>query len=160
MRATFILLVMLQFVSPFINHVKAAQQMDLNFAKGRLVMLNFWASWCPPCHHEMSDIVALYTKYHQQVIFIGVNLTDSDSIQGAQQFIRQYHVPYRIVYDRNNELAQSFGILAIPTTLLLNRDGSVAYRITGEMPQVLHRTLAQFVHQDSKRVTLRSKNGA
>ncbi len=122
--------------------------------------VKFWASWCPPCHHEISDIVTLYTKYHQKVIFIGVNLTDSDSVQGAQQFVQQYHVPYRIVYDRHNELAQSFGILAIPTTLLLDRSGTVVYRITGEMPQVLHRALAQFVHQDSKRGTFCSENGA
>lgn len=133
---------------PFVRQVESFQKTSFHLSayKGHLVILNFWASWCPPCQHEMPDIVVMYKKYHQQVTFIGVNLAGSDTALAAKQFVKRYHVPYRIVFDRNNELAQSFGILAVPTTLFIDQKGTVVYKIIGEMPQVMHRTFIQFLN--------------
>ena len=123
-----------------------SQIYDLSQFKGKLLVINFWASWCPPCQQETPDMVRMYARYHHQISFVGVNLTGSDTMQGIQRFLQQYHVPYPTLLDVNNDVAQRYGIVAVPTTLLIDRRGIIKQRIVGALtPTAIEHVFSTFL---------------
>lgn len=99
---------------------------------GSVVLLNYWATWCAPCREEMPDLVALHTAYESQGFeVIGISL-DTDEPAFVSAFADQMEVPYRIALDPGGEAAAAAGgVYGLPTSILLNRDGSVAWRANG-----------------------------
>ncbi|MBW3576813.1 MAG: TlpA family protein disulfide reductase [Actinobacteria bacterium] len=106
---------------------------SLSDLRGRTVVLNFWASWCGPCRAEQPDL----NEAHRQlagddVAFLGVNLQDSES--NAQAYIREFAIPYPSLFDPSTSFTAQFegvGPQAIPTTIVIDRDGRVAARLFG-----------------------------
>ncbi len=102
---------------------------NLSDLKGKVVFVNLWASWCPPCVAEMPGIYALYQKVdHSKVAFVMLSL-DDDAAK-ARKFVkaRGYDFP---VYLRTGELPAPFNSNAIPSTVILGPDGQVAARHDG-----------------------------
>jgi thiol-disulfide isomerase/thioredoxin len=95
--------------------------------KGKVVLVDFWATWCAPCRRELPNVIATYQKYHDNGFdIIGVSL-DSDR-QALLKFIRQNNMPWQQFFDGqgwNNKLAVKSGIEAIPMTFLLDKDGKI-----------------------------------
>ncbi|HEX6447264.1 MAG TPA: TlpA disulfide reductase family protein [Streptosporangiales bacterium] len=103
--------------------------------RGKVVVLNFWASWCAPCRSEAPSLQAVQAKTKADgVQFVGVNFKDSRS--NAQVFTREFHLGYPSIYDQPGETALAFrGDLppqAVPSTIVVDRRGRVAARIIGE----------------------------
>lgn len=104
--------------------------------KGKVVFLNFWATWCPPCQKEMPDIEALYQEYNQNqgdVIFLGVasprsennpNTREIDK-EGVIEFLEENQLTFPVVFDESGEVFYQYGISALPTTFMINKDGNV-----------------------------------
>ena len=91
-------------------------------------------------------MVRMYARYHYQISFVGVNLTGSDTMQGIQRFLQQYHVPYPTLLDVNNDVAQRYGIVAVPTTLLIDRRGIIKQRIVGALtPTAMEHVFSTFL---------------
>jgi len=107
--------------------------LDLGTLRGKVVVVNFWASWCGPCRTETSALEQVYTQEKDKgVAFVGVVSAGKDSLANAQAFTRTFDVSYPSIFDKDNSVVLAFhGALspaAIPTTLVLDRQGRVAAR--------------------------------
>ena len=100
-------------------------------ARGSVLVVNFWASWCPPCRAEQPGLNRVATAYQGRgVRFLGVNVNDGRT--AARAYARELKIPYPSLYDRSARLAPPFGIFGLPTTLIIDRDGVLGYRFTGK----------------------------
>jgi peroxiredoxin len=109
------------------------KKLDVADYKGKVVVVNVWGSWCPPCRAEASNFVKVAADTAGKgVQFVGINTRDT-STQPARAFEEQYGVPYPSLYDPTGKLMLRFkkGTLnpqAIPSTLIIDRDGKIAAR--------------------------------
>ena len=107
--------------------------LDLASLRGKVVVVNFWASWCAPCRQEAGALEKVYDETKDKgVAFVGVVSGGKDSLDNAQAFARRFAISYPSMYDGDNSVVLAFaGQLppsAIPTTLVLDREGRVAAR--------------------------------
>ena len=110
--------------------------------QGKPLLINIWASWCPPCQAETSDLVKAYAKYGDKVQFIGVNLISQDSLPDVTAFIQKYGIKYPIALDTKGAVAQQYQTVAIPTSFFVNRQGIIVDRVVGAItPEVLEADL-------------------
>jgi len=102
--------------------------------KGKVVVVNFWASWCAPCRAEAPSLEQLYEENKANgVEFLGINIKDY-SKQTAQAFDRTFKIGYPSLWDQDSQITLGFKVVppsAIPSTLILDRQGRVAVRILG-----------------------------
>lgn len=106
---------------------------------GKVIFLNFWATWCPPCRSEMPDIQALYEKYKDSddVAILGVALPDQGGEGSAEEiaaFLAENGYDYPVVMD-DGALTYYYQISAYPTTFMIQKDGTVYGYISGAIPQ-------------------------
>ncbi|MFE4709826.1 MULTISPECIES: peroxiredoxin family protein [unclassified Paenibacillus] len=103
--------------------------------RGKRVMLNFWATWCPPCRVEMPHMQSIYENYESEdVVILGVNMTLTEKALGdVQPFVQEQKLTFPIVLDEDGELMQTYQIVAYPTTYVLDADGVVREKVRGAM---------------------------
>ena len=128
------------------------KDLSLESYAGRVVVLNVWGSWCPPCRKEASTLAAAARELAQDdVAFVGVNTKDAGTEQGLA-FQRRYDVPYPSLFDPAGRSLLAFrGTLnpsAIPSTVVLDQQGRVAASILGEVPS--RQTLVDLVRDVQK----------
>ncbi len=111
----------------------AGETLRLSDFVGTPVILNFWASWCPPCIAEMPDFEAVNQEVGDRVVFIGVNFQD-DPDQAAI-LAAETGVTYRLVRDPQGLIFQEFDGLGMPTTVFIDASGSIREVVTGQMSQ-------------------------
>jgi len=99
--------------------------LSLHDLKGKVVILNFWATWCPPCRGEIPDFVRFYADYAKQDCeIIGVSVDSGDS--GLQEFVKKNRMNYPVGRDSSQQLSIMYGgIRAIPTTFVIDRKGII-----------------------------------
>ena len=98
--------------------------------RGKVVLVNFWATWCPPCREEIPDLVALQAKYKDTLQIIGVS-QDSGSIDAVRRFASLHSINYPIVMS-TPEIERLFpNVYALPTTFIIDRDGRLAQKHIG-----------------------------
>ena len=108
--------------------------------KGKIIFLNFWATWCPPCRAEMPDIQKLYERSPREgkdsVIVLGVaapKLGSEKDEAGIKAFMEKNGYSYPVLMDKGGKLFEAYGIRAIPTTYLIDRRGNVIGRVQGAL---------------------------
>ena len=105
------------------NSVKLSDYM------GKPIILNFWASWCPPCKAEMPDFESKYKEYGNEIHFLMVNVGDA-SLNDAKKFIATSGYTFPVFYDQWQEASYAYGAESIPATYFFDSDGNiVAYRV-------------------------------
>ena len=130
----------------------AGDQLSLSSYAGKVVVVNVWAAWCPPCRAEADELAAAQKELAPQgVVFVGINSRDS-SEDTARAFERTYHVPYPSIYDPSGRNLLAFrGTLtpnSIPSTVIIDREGRVAASILGAVTSKT--TLVDLVDEVSK----------
>ena len=99
-------------------------------ARGSVLVVNFWASWCDPCRTEQPELTKTAAAYrHRGVRFVGVNVSDDRA--SAIRFQRRFRVPYPSVFDPAARNPAKGEVVGIPTTIILDADGVAAYRLLG-----------------------------
>ena len=99
--------------------------------KGRAVVLNFWATWCPPCKEELPSLQTLHEIGGGDPLVIGINVRETAS--QVRRYLGATGLSFPVVLDPQAELAKRFGVTAFPTTLLIAPDGQVRWRVVGEV---------------------------
>lgn len=107
------------------------EMLTLEELEGNVVVLNFWATWCAPCRVEIPDLIEMQDALEEKGIrFVGISL-DHDGADVVRAFAEEIGFNYPIVMD-DGEVADAFGgVYALPTTILIDRDGNVRRKISG-----------------------------
>lgn len=118
------------------------KQVSLADYKGKVVMLNLWATWCPPCVRETPRLVRLYEKYNAQgFVILGINTTYQDERPKVEQFVRDQKVTYPILLDTDDKFGSAYRARVLPTSYLIDRSGKIVQVRVGEIDE------AQFAEQ-------------
>ena len=100
---------------------------SLSQLKGRPIVLNFWASWCPPCKAEMPDFEKMYLKYGDQVVFMMVNMTDGsqETLATAKAHIEKEGYTFPVYFDTNMQAAYAYYVTSLPQTFFIDKNGDL-----------------------------------
>jgi peroxiredoxin len=91
--------------------------------RGRVVLLTFWATWCPPCQTEIPLMEALYQTYKDRGLEIVAVASDMQGTEVVQPFVTQHHLSFTTILDTTGEVTRLYGVTSLPTTYLLDREG-------------------------------------
>jgi thiol-disulfide isomerase/thioredoxin len=109
----------------------AGAPVSLDALRGRVVIVNFWATWCPPCRVELPELDAYQAEMGGRVVVLGV---DSREAPGTiEPFVRQQGLRFPILLDEDGTSSATYGVTGLPTSLILDRAGIVRERVTGPM---------------------------
>ena len=105
-------------------------EVSLASLEGKVVVLNFWASWCGPCRREMPDFQEAWEEHQDQgVVFVGIAVDDTAS--EASKFAEQVGVTYPLALDTTGDVARAYRLQAVPSTYFIDRQGKLATRLHG-----------------------------
>ncbi|WP_455217038.1 peroxiredoxin family protein [Kaarinaea lacus] len=98
--------------------------------RGKVLIVNFWATWCPPCRFELPSMERLWQKTHDQgVAMLAINLgEDEDTIF---TFTSDYPVSFPLLLDRDSSVTREFSVLGIPTSFIIDTQGNIRYKVVG-----------------------------
>jgi thiol-disulfide isomerase/thioredoxin len=117
---------------PFSLKTIEGKSVSMKSIPHKVVLINFWATWCEACLHEMPSLIELRNSYHSRGFEIfGINL-DENPEGVVPQTVGQFHIPFPIFKDPEGSVADLFDIHAIPLTVILNQDRKILYVKDGE----------------------------
>jgi peroxiredoxin len=99
--------------------------------RGRIVVINFWATWCPPCRVELPELDAYQAEMGDQIVVLGVATGEPKGT--VEPFVRQQGLRFPIVLDEQGSIGAAYGVAGLPTSVILDRSGIVRERVTGPM---------------------------
>lgn len=108
------------------------QTIELQSLRGQVVLVNLWASWCPPCRAEMPAFQRAYSDYRDQgFAILAVNSTVQDDLAAAQQFVTEHTLTFPILLDREGTVTSLYQVRALPLSVFIGRDGKIREIIPG-----------------------------
>jgi thiol-disulfide isomerase/thioredoxin len=118
-----------QFMLPDLN----GKQVRLKDFSNKVLIVDFWATWCGPCREEIPHLNKLYEDYRGKGLeIVGISM-DTDEPANIKKFTRDFRMEYTVVIG-NGDVAQDFGLLGYPTTIIIDRKGNIIKKYTGYQP--------------------------
>ena len=103
-------------------------------ARGKPLIVNFWASWCAPCREEMPVLEASWLEHQNDVLFVGVNTQEQSEVD-ARALMNEFSLSYPNGVDESNRINIDFGLFGLPETFFIRSDGTLSYRHSGPLTQ-------------------------
>jgi cytochrome c biogenesis protein CcmG/thiol:disulfide interchange protein DsbE len=108
------------------------ESMAIADQRGKVVIINLWASWCPPCRAEMPALQVVYDALREEGLeILAINTTYQDSESDAADFVREHHLGFPILLDQSGDTARSYHLRALPSTFFVDREGVIRKVIIG-----------------------------
>ena len=108
--------------------------MRLSQFRGHPVIVDFWATWCPPCRRQIPELINLYARYHKskglEIIGVACDTIQGDGIRNIGPFVRKFRINYPVLV-ASEPVVDSLGVEAIPTTLFIGPDGRLVQKVMG-----------------------------
>ena len=101
--------------------------------RGRPIVLNFWASWCPPCREESAGLERAWQTYGNAASFIGIDIQDTQ--QDAEAYVSDFNITYPNGRDVDGKITVDYGVIGLPTTFFVSKRGIVERRWVGAIPE-------------------------
>lgn len=100
---------------------------------GKPIILNFWASWCPPCKSEMPDFESMYQKYGEDIHFVMINLTDGqrETVESGAAYVEAQGFTFPVYFDSDLDAANNYQVYSVPMTYFLDAEGYAIARASG-----------------------------
>ncbi|CQR47917.1 Thiol-disulfide oxidoreductase ResA [Paraliobacillus sp. PM-2] len=118
----------------FTLNTLTGDEVTLSDYRGKRIMLNFWATWCPPCRAEMPAMQQFFEQNNVEIL--AVNLTDTeDRLQDVVDFVDEFGLTFSILLDEKSELAVTYQIRPIPTTFMIDSKGVIQHKSFGPLNQ-------------------------
>jgi cytochrome c biogenesis protein CcmG, thiol:disulfide interchange protein DsbE len=105
--------------------------LQLASLRGKVVVLNFWASWCYPCNEEAPALEAATKKWGKRVVVLGVDV--NDPVSDARGFARKFKLSYPLVHDNHNVTSPKYGLTGLPETFFIDRAGKLVVHVAGQV---------------------------
>lgn len=121
------------FLAPDVNlPTMDGSSLQLSELRGQIVLINFWASWCPPCKAEMPDLQSIYTEYKDQgFTLLAINLTSGDNQDSAKAYVLENQYNFPVLFDLNGSVNNLYNVRAVPTSYLVDEHGIIQAVIIG-----------------------------
>lgn len=104
----------------------AGKNIKLSELTGNVVLVNFWASWCGPCRKEMPLLNAIHNKY-EPLGFTVLGINVEEQVADAKSFLAERPVDFPILLDGKNRISKLYNVIAMPTTIIIDRDGKIRF---------------------------------
>jgi peroxiredoxin len=125
----------------FVIHLPDGSTTSLAAYRGRPVVINFWATWCPPCRLEMPELIRAFERYHDQGLVV-LAINDAEAHEQVAAFVREFGLTMPVIIDPRGEVMQAYKTNALPSTFFIDRRGVVRVRWIGVLtPDVLEQHL-------------------
>lgn len=114
------------------------ESVKLSDYRGKQIILNFWATWCPPCRAEMPDMQTYYTEHKEadNFVILAVNLTSTESNRdNIQPFLDELGITFPILLDEESEVSNRYDVVGYPTSYFIDDEGTIQYKVVGPMNQ-------------------------
>jgi len=118
------------------------ETIKLSNLRGQAVLINLWATWCPPCRAEMPAIEKVYNEYQDQgLVVLAVNMTYQDAYSDIAPFIDEYGLTFPVLLDETSKVGTAYQLRSLPSSFFIDRDGIISeVVIGGPMAEALLRT--------------------
>ncbi|MBF6633394.1 MAG: redoxin domain-containing protein [Planococcus sp. (in: Bacteria)] len=122
------------------------EEVKLSDYQGKKVLLNFWATWCPPCRAEMPHMQTYYDEQakDENVVILAVNLTTEDKGLGKiEDFVEEFGLEFPIPMDENGDVGALYQAVSIPTSYAIDTEGRIQNKVVGPMDETMMEQLIQ-----------------
>ena len=119
-------------VHDFSLHDQAGKVHNMAENKGKVILLRFWADWCPNCKEEMPKIDEVYRNLKDKgFVVIGINVKQSEEAVAA--FVKEYSISFPTPLDKDAATAKKYGVVGLPTTFIIDKNGKIREKVMGDM---------------------------
>lgn len=123
---------------------------QLSELRGQPMLINIWASWCPPCRTEMPAMQRVYRDFKEQgFMILAVNATHQDTASAAANFVADKRLTFPILMDTDGVVSRSYQINSLPTSFFVGRDGIIREVVIGGMSETLIRTRVENLFEEA-----------
>ncbi|MCS7248574.1 MAG: TlpA family protein disulfide reductase [Anaerolineales bacterium] len=120
------------FLAPdFTLESTTGESFTLSALRGKPVILNFWASWCPPCRAEMPALQAVHEQYGAELVLLGINASTQDRLPNAYRLIAEMRLTFPILLDISGTTITAYRVFSLPTTFFIDRQGIIREVVVG-----------------------------
>ncbi len=105
-------------------------EVSLKQFRGKVILLNFWATWCPPCKAEMPSMNKLNQMFKDKGLVV-IAISSDRSKKQVKRFLKKTPVSFTILYDPKNKISNIYKVFALPTSLVIDRDGTIVKKVLG-----------------------------